>query len=944
MATYNNFGCNEFLHTLYEQVSDLSSGVAKNFNFISGVFTKQNIKTIISVAKDSTVLDDIEKIKELETIINKIIEHTNIKKVKFDIYNKKITEETGNNPLDKLVISEKYNNSKYLYYYTLPENKKKSLPYSKIALLSLRINPLHFYLNSTLINLYQQFCKYGAFLDCFFEIENVPNFFTEYCAKLGLNGLHILDIEIILGLLTKLLLLDFAKETYPKYDTKTSKITGINNVFDILFKWEHIDKGKVFDTVTLTTIEKILNKQFGIDTQIKNIIDILFQILTHNDKIACEKLHKEGLMSVSVYIAYVIKSFKVITPVLSFCHLGYLDDLSTQIIKIANDALNHDRKNIQKGGIIGIDNILGFAGLIGTLESLGLFTVIGMIFNPLKNPMYSCARSYYSKHKLDISDNISFHELSDKLFKAGDNIIINMITGTASQSKLSYLSIFLQTFSINDTVTKLDKLLLNPKICASIGGGKKEGYSPFTAMGSSYTITHKLIKAPTFIETGFFAIDTLYLVFSESISLFRIYDTLISKLFVECKDYTFGDESERVAKVIFSFIDKLSPNTQVILRQKLLSYIIIQNLYLLAEKYKNTESNKHEFYTSPDKTDPNKIKIFDSNIYKICKIITDIICITPDKHNKHLDKINEFILACLGSPNELFDSELTEILSKLVDYNFKQYRDYIVSVKLSIVATTLLLKKMQPNIKLSSSNDKFYSAINNTVPKNSTKNNTPEHKVVTGHRPLSIISAEPVASTGGIEEDTSFFSKKNLIDVGSVVYNKSKQKLKTTTNTTKKVLNTAFNSVYNLATNLYATFLSEPEPDITHIVELDKSISSIHTSIHKSLQLSDESTNLTIEDTITEAFNNIDEAFESSVLNDNHNTNKQKVHLFASKLFEYVLYISLPNIEAKLGYNIRDNVMICNETDVLLMHLLAENTNLLFETTKQIAKVRFINY
>ena len=935
MATYNNFGCNEFLDALYEQVSKLNTSAAKNFTLISEVFTKKNIKTIISVAKDRTVLDDIEKLKELESIINKIIKHTNIKKVKFNFYNKKITEETGTNPLDKLVISDKYNNSKYLYYYTLPENKTKPLPYSKIALLSIRINPLHFYLNSLLVNLYHQFCKYGAFLDCFFEIENVPNFFIEYCAKLGLNGLHILDVEIILGLLTKLLLLDFAQETYPEYDEKTSKIIGINNVFDILFKWEHIDKAKIFNTVTLATVEKILNKKFGIDKEIKNIIDILFQILTHNDKLACEKLHKAGLMSVSVYIAYVIKSFKVITPVLSFCHLGYLDDLATQIITMANDALNHAKKNIQKGGLIGINNIIGTAGLIDTLNTLGLFYVIGMIFNSLKSPMYSCVRAYYSKSKLDISDNVSFAELSTKLNGEGDNIIINMITGTNSQHKLSYLSIFLQTFCINDNVTKLDKLLLNQKICKSLDGGGKEAYSPFTAFGSSYTITHKLIKAPTFIETGFFAIDTLYLVFSESSALFRIYDTLIAKLFVECKDYTFGDESERVAKVIFSFINKLSPTTQVLLRQKILSYIIIQNLYLLAEKYKNSDGNKHEFYTSPNTTDPNKIKIFDGNIYKICKIITEIICISVDKHNKHLDKINEFISACLGRTNELFDSELTEILSKLVDYNFKLYRDYIVSVKLSILAKAQLFQKMQPNIKLSS-NNKFYNAINNTIPKNSTNNNTVAHAVVPGHRPLSTNLAETDAPIGSIEEDTSFFSKKNLIAFGTTLYNKANQAVKATTNTTKK----AGNSVYNLATNLYASFLSVPEPDITHIVELDNSISSMH----KSLQLSDEATNLSVKDNITNAFDNIDEVVETIDINDNHNTNKQKVYLFASKLFEYVLYISLPHIESKLMYNIRDNVMICNETDVLLKHLLAENTNLLFETSKQVAKVRFINY
>lgn len=977
MATYNNFGCNEFFNNLYEQVNDISKSAKENYDFITSVFTKQNIKTVISAAKDSKTLDNLEKLKELKTIIDKIIQHTNIKKIKFDFYNKKITEETGSNPLDKLVASEKYNNPKYLYYYTLQENNKKPLPYSKIALLSLKINPLHFYLNSLLVTLYQQFCKYCAFLDCFFEIENVPNFFTEYCAKLGLNGLHILDIEIILGLLTKLLLLDFAKETYPEYDEKTSKIININNVFDIFFKWEHIDKNKLFKPVTLAIIKGIVNKKIGIDEKIKNIITMLFQILSHDDKNACEKLYNEGLMSISVYIAYVIKSVKTFTPVLSFSHLGYLDDLSTQIIKMANDNLNHDKKNIQKGGIIGVDNVLGFVGLMGTLETLGLFHVINMIFNTLKDPIYSCFRRYYSEYKLDISGNISFYDLSHKLIREGDNIIINMINGTDTQPKLSYLSIFLQTFCINDNITKMDKLLLNIK--------HSNDKSPFSALSLSYKITTKLIKAPTIIETGFFTIDVLYLVFSENSSLFKIYDTLIKKLSVETEDYKFGDEIERVAKVIFSFIDKLLPTTRVILRQKILSFIIIQNLYLLAEKYKNTDCKKKEFYTLPNTTDPNKINIFDSKIYKICKIITDIICITPDKHNKHLDKINEFILACLGRTNELFDSELTEILAKLVDYNFKLYREYIVSVKLSIISKGLLFAKMQPiphtvntttlnaqsqelsrgknDLNLSgtvctgiespaqcnptgvtqirrsrhSTSDAMglELSVSGTTNINSHRNESSKESVFVSFSKNSENQNNANITKSNVE-DTSFFSVKTLTDFSTQLFNKSKQKIKKTINTTKNILHIGINTVYDSAANIRANFLSVPNPEITHIVELSN---SIHAS-----KLNDELTRTTIENNIDTAFNNIDEAFESSTINDNHNTNKQKVHLFVSKLFEYVLYISLPNIESKLGYKIKDNVMICNESDILLNHLNNTDTNLLFETTKQSAKIRFITY
>lgn len=932
MATYDNFSkCYDFFNELTNKAAELINDVSENITVIRDIFTKQNIASIISIAKNPDILQNIDKINELKAIIDLIIKATNINKLEFDMYNINVNSNDTENPLHKLINNTKYNDPKYIYYYTLPEHNDKPLPYSKITILSMKINRLHFYLNDTLVKLYQQFCVYGAMLDCFINVTNVPHFFTEYIAKLGINGLHILDIEIILGLITRLLLLDLTKEAFPEYN-KSGEIIKVNNVFDILFKWSHLNKSDVLKNKIFSGIAKLADKKVNITKQIDSVIEILFGILTDETgtkyKTKCHELYKNGLMSISVYLAYVIKSFKTYTPVLSFSHLGYIDDLADIIIKNADAGLKQIQNGGQKGGIIGINDIYAAAGVIGTLETLGLFKVIGMIFNSLKPGIYSCVRSYYSEKQLDMTKNISFNGLSSSLHTSGDNIIINIINGQ-NQQNLEYLAMFIKTFSINDTITMIDKLLLMPNVCGDkVGGGNnKVKENPFKPLSMSYSITHKLIKALNFVDTGILIFDMLYLVLSEQSSLFKIYNTLITR-FAKCEIYKFTDEIEHANNILLSFINNISPKTQVIIRQRILAYIIIQNVYLLGEKYKQDAANQAEFYTMANSIDSNKIKLFDHNIIQLCELISKIICVSPAKYSKHLDDINEFILACLGRPNELFNSELTETLSKLVDYNFKIYRGYVMHAKQAVINKALIFKQIQTKQKQQSNNsEEFFDAINTTV----------EHTEVSDKSQTYALPMQNVdVPTGNInidetsfvsEYNTSFFAVNLVSDIGKA----AKKKIVNMADKATKYMANVTNAAMKMTSSLLAT----PNPDLATIVELNNSISSIP----------DAKTKLeTVTNTIESQCNSVKQEVMNIEVNDNYITNKQKVHIFVSKLAEYVLYVSLPQLESRLQYNINDNTMICDETSVILSHLLDEKTAILLETEKQKSKIRFITY
>lgn len=932
MAAYNTFSkCYDFLGNIYEKASEIKKDVAENVTEITNILTKQNIASIMSIIKDTSAMQNIDKITELTTVIDKLISVTNINKFEFDVYNTDKTTESGEGTLSKLITKSIYNNPKYLYYYTLPENNNKPLPYSKITLLSLKINPVHFYLNDTLVKLFQQFCIFAAFFDCFITIKNVPRFFTEYFAKLGLNGIFIYDIEIILALLTKLLLLDLTKDTFPEYNS-SGEIIKINNVFDILFKWSQINKSSLLKNKILAGVGKPVFATLDIDKKINDVIAILLNILTDEAttkyKSNCQQLYDAGLMTISVYIAYLIKSFKIITPVLSFSHLGYIEDLADTIILNAKEGLK--QKGGQKGGIIGLDNAFVIAGVIGSLKDIGLIKVIDMIFDSLKPSIYTCMRSYYSKKKLDMSKNISFTRLSLLLSSYGNNVIINMITGVPGQPKLEYLSMFFQSFSINDTVTKMDKLLLMPYVCNVKLGGGKDTVSPFTALEKSYAITHKLIKAPNTVDTGLFVLDMINLVLSENVSLFKIYDTLISK-FAKCEIYKFTDEMEHIHKLLFSFIKILNPDVQIVLRHKILAYIIIQNLFLLAEKYKQAPINHEHFYTMSKQIDANKIKIFDHNIIQLCRIISNIICVKPGKSDSNLDVFNDLIMACLGKANDLFNEELTDTLVKLVNYNYIIYRIYVANAKQAIISKTLLISQLQTkpvtshNTKKKTNSSNFFDARNTSTVPQPAIDSTHRHNSSTQNSNSQDNTYPNIES----EYNTSFFALNLLSDIGKKAYYSGKKKL---ANTTTKANEYMINAVTS-AKNIFTSLLTTPAPNLEPIVTLNNSISSISET-----QLD------TVTNTIEELPNNITQELMHVEPNDNHITNKQKIHVFLAKLFEYVLYVSLPQLEAKLEYNITDNIMVCPETDVIINHLLDPKSGLLFETSKQRAKVKFLKY
>ena len=691
MASYLNFSsCNESFAKLVNGAKDLPSKLVKKItdtyivNFAKNIFKLKNADKL-----------ELENLKFIEQLINDcIVDNKKIKRIKFNLY--QTTDVDSNSSSDKLtkfINDTKYNTDPYVRHYeNNPDTKLSNL---QLLLLTTNIKPIHFYLDSTLNELYQSMFQFAKLVDCFIEIEGVPNFFEEYCIKIGLSGLQIIDIEIILGLLTNLLLIDSVDELKNEYNDK-GRIKKLNNIFDLIFKWNHIDTSALFSNDFIAQV----TGYFANKIDMTSIFKKLLYTINKEYHTECMKLYESGKMSISVFVAYLIKSLKMTIPVLSFSHLGYLDDLVETVIKHAST---------QHGGVA----IVELIGTIGVLKDIGFFTILNMISSLAKKPVLSCIRKIYKKNTIDISKNKTFDQLRDTCSNNGDTILINII----SQKKYNYLAQLILTFSFGKKIMIADKVLIT-NVCkqpSSFKNIKKpnQKFSPYTkedfkldALSQVYDIAFPILNMPSIIETGVVGIDIIYILFVENKSIFKIYDNFISNFF-ECNEYTVEHEFEYLSKLLISFVNKLSSPSTIIIRKKIISFILIQNLYLLYSKYYLSKDADNKSY-------------YNGMFFDICKVVVNVI----EKQDK--DELNELILACLGMPNNLLATEKTNLLSILVNYNYVIYREYVALMEIvTLQKTSLFEKLLHPAKNTSQTANPIPSQTANPIPLQ-TANATPK--------------------------------------------------------------------------------------------------------------------------------------------------------------------------------------------------------------------------
>lgn len=845
MASYLNFSaCKESFDKLVNGVKDLQANLVKKITDTYVVNFTKNLWDL----KNADKLE-LDNLKFIEQIINDcIVDNKKIKRIKFNLYQ---TTDIDSNPipdkLSKFVNNAKYDTTPYVRHYeNNPDTKLSNL---QLLLLTTNIKPVHFYLDSTLNELYQSMFQFAKLVDCFIEIKGAPKFFEEYFIKIGLSGLQIIDIEIILGLLTNLLLIDSVDEFKNEYNDK-GRIIKLNNIFDLIFKWNHIETSALFSNGFIAKV----TGYFANKIDMTSIFEKLLGPINTKYCGECIKLYKFGKMSISVFVAYLIKSLKMTIPVLSFSHLGYLDDLVETVIKHAST---------QQGGVA----IVELIGTIGLLKDIGFFTILNMISSLAKKPVLSCIRTIYKNNTIDISKNQTFAQLCKEY--NDDTIFINII----KQKKYNYLAQLISTFSFGKKIMIPDKKLIIT-VCndSSLKNIKKPNQKAatyttadfkFDALSQVYGIAFHILNMPSITETGVLGIDMLYILFAENKSIFKIYDKFISNFF-KCDDYTIENEFEYLSKLLISFINNLSPTSIITIRKKMISFILIQNLYLLYSKY----------YLSKD---ANINLEHNGMFFDICKVIVNII----EKQDK--DEVNELILACLGMPNNLLGTEKTDLLNKLVDYNFIVYREYVALMELVTLQKALLFEKI----------------------------------------------LHPVKKTSQTSVETNVFHSFDT-------YNNLKRGANITPDTNKKdttVLNEQKStSLTSVVKNWFSNLMSSAPPEV------------IAASTKEVVNDIGSKTDAEINTIVTESVEEIKDEIPHMTLKDTIIVRKEKVELFFQKLFEYNLYVSFPIIENQLQFSIVNNIMHSVEIDNILNHLKNKDTHLLFETAKQKTKVRFLGY
>jgi hypothetical protein len=894
MASYFNFSsCKESFNKLTNGVKNLPTNIV---NKITDTYILNFTKNIWDLKNADNL--DLNNLKVIEQIINDcIVDGNKIKRIKFNLYQPTDVSTTPIlNNLSKFVNNAKYNTDQYIRYYK--NNPVTKLSNLQLLLLTTNIKPIHFYLDNTLNELYQSMFQFAKLLDCFIEIKGAPNFFEEYCVKIGISGLQIIDIEIILGLLTNLLLIDLVDELKNKYNSK-GRITELNNIFDLIFKWNYIETSALFSNRFIANVAGYFTNKIDMASIFKKL---LYTINKEYHK-ECMKLYESGKMSMSIFIAYFIKSLKTIIPVLSFSHLGYLDDLVETTIK--NTFAQH-------GGV----GVIKLVGTIGLLKDMGFFTIIKMISSLANKPILSCIRTLYKNNTIDISKNQTFAQLYNTYINDDETIIINIIL----QKKYNYLAELISTFSFGKNIMIADKMLIS-NVCkqpSSLKNFKKpnQKFSPYTAesqllvpprgvrvmdsrssigvydksaphgtkedfkldaISHSYDIALSILNMPSISETSVLGIDMLYILFAENKSIFKIYDTFI-KNFFKCDEYTVESEFEYFSKLLINFVNNLSKTSVVAVRKKMISFVLIQNLYLLYSKY----------YLSKD---ANNKSYHNAMFIDICKIIVNVI----EKQDK--DEINELILACLGMPNNLLATEKTNLLSILVNYNYVIYREYVALMELVTLQKALLFKKiLHPAINTSQTANPIPSQTANPIPSQTAN-------------PIPSQTANPIPSQTATATPTTTNSDTNKLTVNN-------QKSK------------SGNSWTTWFTNLMR---SAPPEEIA---------ASTEEVVAEVVNKTDEEINTTVAESVEE----IKEEIPNMTLNETIIINKEKVELFFQKLFEYNLYVSFPIIENKLHFTIVNNIMHSVEIDNILNHLLNKDTHLLFETNKQKSKIRFLGY
>lgn len=847
MASYLNFSaCKESFDKLVNGVKDLQANLVKKITDTYVVNFTKNLWDL----KNADKLE-LDNLKFIEQIINDyIVDNKKIKRIKFNLYQ---TTDIDSNPipdkLSKFVNNAKYDTTPYVRHYeNNPDTKLSNL---QLLLLTANIKPVHFYLDSTLNELYQSMFQFAKLIDCFIEIKGAPNFFEEYCVKIGISGLQIIDIEIILGLLTNLLLIDLVDEFKNEYNDKDC-IIELNNIFDLIFKWNHIDTSALFSNGFIAKVAEY----FANKINMTSIFKTLLGPINTEYRGECMKLYESGKMSISVFVAYLIKSLKMTIPVLSFSHLGYLDDLVETVIKHAST---------QQGGVA----IVELIGTIGLLKDIGFFTILKMISSLAKKPVLSCIRTIYKNNTIDISKNQTFAQLCDACKNYDDTILINIV----KQKKYNYLAQLISTFSFGKKIRIADKMLIT-NVCKDSSSKlikkpnqKAATYTTadfkFDAISQVYDIAFHILNMPSITETGVLGIDMLYILFAENKSIFKIYDKFISNFF-KCDEYTVEHEFEYLSKLLISFVNNLSSRSIITIRKKMISFVLIQNLYLLYSKY----------YLSKDvniKSEHNGM------FFDICKVIVNII----EKQDK--DELNELILACLGMPNNLLGTEKTDLLNKLVDYNFIVYREYVALMELVTLQKALLFEKI----------------------------------------------LHPQTNKSQTSVGTNVFHSFDT-------YNNLKRGANTTHNTNKKdttVLNEQKStSLTSVVKNWFSNLMRSAPPEV-----IAASTKEVVTEVVNK-------TDAEINAIVTESVEEIKDEIPHMTLKDTIIVRKEKVELFFQKLFEYNLYVSFPIIENQLQFSIVNNIMHSVEIDNILNHLKNKDTHLLFETAEQKTKVRFLGY
>ena len=886
MASFLNFS------SCYENITKLLESIKKetnaNTSFIYDIFTQK----LIQRAMNMEDMDSIEKINTIESIINTVLKNSkNLKKIEINFYDTDIEKPGGEKKLKKLIDKEKYNTPEYLYFYQQEQNKHTPISYSHLLALTLNIMPVHFYLNKGLNELYNSFYQFAKLLDCFIQIKEVPNFFEKYCFQIGISGLHIIDIEIILGFITNLLLLDFDNKLKPKYNDK-GKIIEINNIFDLIFKWEYID----FNTILTSQSLSILLNKFIPKVNMASIMEILFKSLDKQSNIECMKLYKDGNMSISIYLAYLIRYLKKNIPVLSFYYMGYVDDLVEKIINNANKS-----KNIVGGAIF--QEAFEYLSLADTFGIVSISGLVLLTLKILSKPVYYCMRAYVGKNKINISKNISYYELSnlESIKKMDDSVVINII----SQKKYGYLASLILTMKMDNIITRNDKILISNNICKSLNGGAVKENNIFKPLTKQYVFTHKLIKQSSFKETGILLFDMLYLIILENKSIFKLYDNFFEN-FYTCNDYTINDDVIILSSVIINFISKLSPKSGNLIRKKLLNYIIIQNLYLLASSYKLSNPDA---ITNED--------IFITDLLELCEKAGSVLS------SSNFDDINELILACLGKENKLFNEQVTKTLSNIVNYNYITYREYLATTEISMISKNILFERLKSPVI---TYDKPVENININIKKEEekepekTEKSSSVFEVNIDTIGKSVSSATSVAYTSATE--TASYLYKSSTAAAASLYNmfmtKKAPNVEASNNAVDEIIKTTQKSSSSSSYKL-----QEPENNLPELIDITE-----------------------IEDTISKGIDiHLDNIKEQKIsLKDELLINKEKINLFFQKLTEYILYATLIGIEDKLGFNVKNGLFTSEETIELFSHFKDANLNLLFETQKQKSFIRFISF